>query len=542
MDFAHVRAMAEKEAGNPADASRPGIRICAAPGNEAAGLLFRRLREINGKRGAPFRICRTGSFGCPDLEPVAVVDRPGHPVAFRLNADPQSPVRLDAAAAGGCAGIRGGSRCLSAMSELPLFRLQNRIALRNCGWIDPGSLAHFVLAGHGFAGLSRALQKDRRELIETLEASGLKDHLETGCSAIDQWRECAEIGSPGKYLVCNAVASGAAGAGARLLVESDPCSVLEGMLLGAFILGASRCILYIRSGSAAAANLRILILRMREYGLLGDGVPGTSPAESMEIREVPEDLRAGSELASLHAMTRDRSNPHLLPAYPGIGDLLANPVIVANPEAMAYLPALFLNETELGAYSGADIGKPSTVVAVEGAVARGVIVEVPCGLSIRRVIEEIAGGVSGGRSFKALRIGSPSGALVGAEALDDCLHCRLTRTFHVGAGSVSVIDDGADILETARAQMAALHDQSCGRCLLCFEGIRQMHGMLEAIAAGKGKPGDANLLVELGRAMKDGCLCAFGRTAPDFVLGSIELFRNEYEERMKASPPGANTV
>jgi NADH:ubiquinone oxidoreductase subunit F (NADH-binding) len=440
-----------------------------------------------------------------------------------------------------CPEIRVGTEPEDSSGNL-LFHLQNRIVLRNCGSVDPGNIGHYILAGHGFTGLSEALQQDRREWMQSLVTSNLKGYIRSGCSSLDQWVKCAESEFPDKHLVCNAVAAGSRGQSARLLLESDPCSVLEGMLIGAYMLRASHGILYIRSGSAIASNLRNLILRMREYGLLGDGILDSPFSAEIELREVPGDFRTGNEFSSLHSMTQDRTDPHIIPAYPGIGELIAGPTIVVNPESMAYLPALFLGEAELQAGFGADVAKATVIVTLTGSVAHAVTVEVPCGVSIRSAIEQMAGGVSGGKEVKALEIGDPSGMLLGPEALDSCLHCRLEETDTAGAGVVVVIDDSADIIEMAKDRMAVVHDQSCGKCLLCFEGSRQMGRILEDISGGKGKPHDPDLLKELGRAMKDGCRCAFGRSAPDFVLTSIELFRREYGERIQSSPAGVKTT
>jgi NADH-quinone oxidoreductase subunit F len=164
-----------------------------------------------------------------------------------------------------------------------------------------------------------------------------------------------------------------------------------------------------------------------------------------------------------------------------------------------------------------------------------VTAEVPCGVSIRNTIEDIGGGSISGESFKALQIGSPAGSLLAPDALDDCIHCRTSGEACSGSVSIDVLDSDADVVEMARIRMETVNDQSCGKCLLCFEGSRQMVRTLERITGGKGKPRDLDFLTELGEEMKAGCLCSFGRTAPDFVRSSIELFRKEYEQRIQSS-------
>jgi NADH-quinone oxidoreductase subunit F len=434
-----------------------------------------------------------------------------------------------------CSRIPIGTSPDNSSGDLP-FNLQNRIVLRNCGRIDPGNIDHYILAANGFAGLSRALLKSRRESMHAAASSTFSGYIHSGSSSPDRWNECLESESPDKCLICVAVAAGPGEQGTQFLLENDPHSILEGMLIGAYVVGASRCILYIRSGGRAASNLQAALNRMQYYGLVGSGILNSSFNASFEIREVPATFRMGQELESLRCIGRDRTLPHILPTFPAIEELTTNPFIIVNPESMAYMPAVFLTDEELQTGFGADKNIATGIVTLSGCIVNAVTAEVPCGVSIRSVIEEIGGGVAGGKAFKALQAGVPSGILLGPGDLDDCMHCRTSGESGTGSTLIDVMESGADIVEIAGTRMAAVNEQSCGKCLFCFEGSRQMHHVLAKIVAGRGKPKDLDLLKELGDEMKNGCLCAFGRTAPDLVLSSMELFRKEYEERIDASP------
>lgn len=540
MEFAHIRALAEKESGFSTDGTGIRIVIGSSPDNPAGGRLFQRLQTETEKKRIPARIIKTGSFGCRDLEPMVIVDAPEHSVVLYLNPDPESTIDFEGDVSAPFVTMPGGSaylldgesnRDIPPISTLPLFNLQNRVVLRNCGWIAPDNIGHYILAGNGFAALSRALSKSRQELLQAFEASALEGYIRTGCSTLNRWKECMEADSPNKYMVCNAVARDSAGQGARLLLESDPFGILEGMLIGAYSIGAFHCIVCVRSGSCAISNLRNATKKMEEYNLLGPGILGTSFNAQMEIKEVPEDYCVGNEYLSLECIDRNQSPPHILPAYPSIEELTRNPAVVSNAEALSYLPSLFLDRNEMQTGFGVDAGSASKIISLSGNIARKSTVEIPCGVSMRSVIEAIGGGVAGGKAIKAVQAGIPTGVLLGPDALDSCCHCGASAT--IDAGAMEILDADTDIVETAKNRMAAVHRQSCGKCLLCFEGSRQMHHVLEDIAGGRGKSGDLDLLKDLCDAMKTGCMCVFGRAATDFMLGSLDLFKKEYEERIQ---------
>jgi NADH-quinone oxidoreductase subunit F len=537
MDFAQVRAIVEKECDYLADKSCIKIYIGFSPENSSGDRLFNLLRNEIENTTVAARIIKTGSFGCYDFEPILVVDTPGHSVVLCLNADPEMAAEIETNTFAAGMAKRGGEWFLVSgenkehipcISNLPLFNLQKRILLRNCGWIDPGSTAHYILGNGGYAGLSRALRKNRRELMELFYSSPFREYIHAGVSSLDQWSEFVQSESSDKRLVCNAVDSDS---GSRLLLESDPHSILEGILISAFILGASYCTIYVRSGTRIAANMNMLLGTMETYNLVGSRILDSSFSAHIEVIEIPETLRAGQESESLRCIRQNRA-PHILPALPMADKAMSAPVITTNPEWMACVPALLMTDEELRTGFRSSKDSPTRLITLSGRIVRRVTAEVPCGVSIRNTIEDIGGGIVSGKSFKALQIGGPAGSLLGPDALDDCIHCRTSGEACSGSASINVMDSDADIVEMARIKMETVNDQSCGKCLLCFEGSRQMFHTIERIAGGKGKLQDLDFLTELGEEMKAGCLCSFGRTAPDFVRSSIELFREVYERRI----------
>jgi NADH-quinone oxidoreductase subunit F len=540
MEFAQVRAIAKKECDYLADKSCIKIYIGFSPENSSGDRLFNLLRdEIESTAGAA-RIIKTGSFGCYDFEPILAVDTPGRSVVLCLNGDPEMATEIETGAFAAGMAKQGGEWFLVSgenkehvpcISSLPLFNLQNRILLRNCGWIDPCSAAHYILGSGGYAGLSRALQKNRRDLMELFYSSPFQEYVHEGVSSLDQWSEFVQSESSDKRLICNAVDSDSEN---RLLLESDPHSVLEGVLISAFTLGTSHCTIYVRSGTRVATNLNALLGTMETYSLVGPRILDSSFSAHIEVIEIPETLRAGQESESLRCIGQNRA-PHILPAFPVADKAMSAPVIATSPEWMACVPALLMTDEELRTGFRSAKDGPTRLITLSGRIVRRVTAEVPCGVSIRNTIEDIGGGIISGKSFKALQVGYPAGSLLGPDALDDCIHCRTSGEACSGSASIEVMDSDADVVEMARIRMETVNDQSCGKCLPCFEGSRQMLHTIERITGGKGKLRDLDFLTELGEEMKAGCLCAFGRTAPDFVRSSIELFRKEYERRIQTS-------
>jgi NADH-quinone oxidoreductase subunit F len=315
-----------------------------------------------------------------------------------------------------------------------------------------------------------------------------------------------------------------------MLLESDPHSVLEGMLIGAYAIGASHCLIYVRADSLAAERLRTALEQMRAWNLLGAGILDSHFNAEIEIKEVPAFLVAGHLTELLHCMEERRSLPHIIPAGPGIDEFAEKPAIVVSPEVLSCFSGALLGGTKEN--------KATKVVTLAGCVTHKHTVEVALGTTIEEIVEKFGGGSSGGKTIKAVQLGGPAGVFVGSNSLDipiDCDAAEESRS-NIDSGTIEVFDSDSCMVDTTKDAMSYLQSQSCGKCLFCREGCLQMLTILEDISDNRGKPQDLDLLAELGEEMRTACLCIFGRTAPNPVLSSIRLFREEYDERIKGFP------
>jgi NADH:ubiquinone oxidoreductase subunit F (NADH-binding) len=477
----------------------------------------------------------------------------------------------------------GGDRIASIprADDLPLFNLQKRIALRNCGHIDPESISHYIAAGQGYGGLSRALQMSRLDVIEEVRKSRLRGRGGAGHHTAEKWKtvydasgyndpRCgcpAGAGPDGeKYVVCYGVDGDPRARTAQLLLESDPHSVLEGLLIAAYAAGASRSFVCVDVGRPhAIARLRKALEQAREYGLLGDAILDSSFSAEIEIREVTPSLILGEESALLRLLEGKQAMPYLRPAYPGALSTGGRPTLINNIETLSNVSAIFQNDSDWFARVGSEQSRGTKVVTLGGSLAHKYTVEIPFGTTLKTLVYDLGGGSAEGKHIKAIQFGGPTGVYLTPDALDTRLDYEAiisgacvapssaegteaspskARTAceaepaegagsFIGSGTIEVVDSDACAVETTEAAVSFLQSQSCGKCVFCREGTFQMSDVLNDIARGEGKPQDLDLLTELGEEMATGSICNFGRTAPNPVLSSIKLFRSEYEAHIK---------
>ena len=507
-----------------------GSSAADAAANVGAGRIAGLLTSACTQRNLRARIVRTGSFGCSDLEPLVRVEKPGFFAILYNNVTPGGIAELIEDAVHGsprkalcCAGEQRLSG-IPHISELPLFGLQKRIALRNCGWIDPEDISHYILQGQGYTGLARALQTDPSELAGTLIPSALRGRRASGCSTADKWRQIEKTKDADAALICNAFDPESRALAAPLLLESDPHSVLEGMLIAAYAAGAARCIVLIEEKTEAAERLRRALGQMRNYGLLGSGILDSRFGCEIEIRETPRSLTSGQRMEMLRCLEEGQRLPHLVPAFPAVSELAGKPVLTIGPEIASVLSGIPLG--------GPEESGGTRVVSLSGNVVHKRTVEVPVEMSIRAIIENFGGGAAGGKAVKTVQLGGLAGPFIDPAALDLPIGSDTVEELSSGAGTGSVEVLGADsrMVHATKEIMAAIQSQSCGKCVFCREGCLQLLTILEDILENKRRPQDLDLLAELGDQMQTACLCAFGRMAPNPVLSAIELFRDEYED------------
>jgi NADH:ubiquinone oxidoreductase subunit F (NADH-binding) len=484
-------------------------------------------------------VVRAGSFGCYDLEPIVAIGEPEFCTVLYNNVTPDAARELINDFFGKKVFRKAGALCcvgnnrmegIPHISELPLFNMQRRTALRNCGWIDPEDIDDYILRGRGFTRLSQALQMNRQELLDVHIVSALTGRLAAGDSSADRWRLVQDSEEEDRCLICKAIDADPKARTAPLLLESDPYSILEGILIGAYAIGATRCLVLIEENENSARRLRSALEQMKVRNLLGEHVLESQFNAEIEIKEVPASCMSGYETELFRCIEEKQPLPHVYPTYPAVEQLTPKPAVIASPEAMSGLSALPPFDVKEGT--------GSMIVTLAGQAIHKYTVEVAAGTPVREIVGILGGGASNGKMIKAIRVGGPSGRFIAWDSCDLCIggDDSAVLTSNLNASSIEVFDTSSNIVEAVRDIMSFVQAQSCGRCVFCREGTHQMFVLLEDFCENKGTTQDLELLAELGRDMKSACLCVFGRAAPDAVLSSIELFRSEYEERIQRSP------
>jgi len=545
MNFEQICVKAESECNYLNDKDCVKIYIGSSVDNSTVANVFNAFQTEIDKRGIKARIITTGSFGYYDLEPVVLIGKPGQSTVlynkitpeivselvndYLINDNPRPDMAF-------CSIGNEKINHIPHVSDLPLFNLQNRIALRNCGYIDPENINHYILRGQGYSGLSKALQMNQLEVIEELSKSGLRGRGGAGFFTADKWKICHDSGRTGKYVICNAVDSDPQARTARLLLESDPHSFLEGMLIGAYAVGASHCIIYVNAAfTPAIGRLKKALAQMKEYGLLGNNVLDSTFSSEIEIEEVEASLVSGEETALLRCKEEKQTMPYMRPPYPAIHGLADKPTLVNNIETMSNVSAIFQNGSMSFSGFGTDQSRGTKVIMLSGKAVHQYTVEVPFGTTLRSIVEDIGGGVSNNKNIKAVQFGGPTGAYFAVDSLDLQVDYETIEEAGsiIGSGTVEVFDSDSCAVEMTKDIISYLQTQSCGKCVFCREGTYQMSDILKDISEYMGKPQDLDLLNELGEEMKIGCICGLGRTAPNPVLSSIRLFRHEYDAHIK---------
>ena len=546
MTFAEIRRRATAEWEALHNNGQPRIYVGTATCGRSSGALevLERIRAELKKRKIAAEIIEVGCIGSCYLEPLVDITNPGRPrisyslvtpdIAARLvedyivNDNPRPDLAL-------CTIGEGSIDNIPTLDELPMFKPQVRIALRNCGYVDPGNINHYIARG-GYSGLARALEMSPEQVMDEVEKSGLRGRGGAGFPTTAKWRTCREAPGDEKYLICNADEGDPGAFMNRSLLESDPHAVLEGMLIGAYAIGASHGYIYIRAEyPLALARLRNALKQMEDYGLLGEKILGSKLNFSIEIEEGAGAFVCGEETAMIRSIEGQRGMPYPRPPFPATSGLWGKPTNINNVESWGSASAIMERGGEWFASFGTKESKGTKTFALAGKVEHTGLIEVPMGITLRQIVFDIGGGIPDGKDFKAVQTGGPSGGCLPASLLDlpvDYEHLTKAGSM-MGSGGMIVADSDTCMVDLARYFLSFTQAESCGECVLCREGTMQMLEILTEISQGKGKPGDIDLLVELGEAVKLGSLCALGGSAPNPVLTTIKYFREEYEAHIK---------
>lgn len=420
---------------------------------------------------------------------------------------------------------------------------QTRIALRRCGIINPDEIEDFIQAD-GYTAIKKVLNEMTPEdVIEVIKTSGLAGRGGAGFPTWFKWNAARQSDGEEKYLICNADEGDPGAFMDRAVIESDPHTLIEGMLIGAYAIGAKNAVVYVRAEyPLAIKRLERAIEQATEAGYLGDNILGTDFSCKMTIKAGAGAFVCGEETALIESLEGHRGMPRLKPPFPAQSGYWRKPSNINNVETFANVSWIINNGGEAFASMGAEGSKGTKVFAVTGKVKRSGLVEIPMGKTLRDVIFDIGGGMKGDKAFKAVQMGGPSGGCIPAELIDTVIDYKaLGATGAImGSGGMVVMDEGTCMVGMAKFFLDFTAKESCGKCIHCRIGTKRMLEILTRITNGEGQDGDVELLEELCYGIKDGALCGLGQTAPNPVLTTIKYFRNEYEAHIneKKCPAG----
>jgi len=432
---------------------------------------------------------------------------------------------------------------IKSLNEVDFYKKQRRLALRNCGIINPENIDEYI-AFDGYKALAKVVtEMTPEQVIDVLKASGLRGRGGAGFPTGLKWQFTYEAKSDKKYVCCNADEGDPGAFMDRSILEGDPHSVLEAMAIAGYTVGADQGYIYVRAEyPIAVKRLSIAIAQAREYGLLGKNIFGTDFSFDIELRLGAGAFVCGEETALMASIEGYRGEPRPRPPFPAVKGLFGKPTLLNNVETYANIPLIILNGPEWFASIGTEKSKGTKVFALGGKINNTGLVEIPMGTTLREIVYEIGGGIPGGKKFKAAQTGGPSGGCIPAEHLDTPIdYDSLTQIGSMmGSGGLIVMDEDNCMVDIARFFLEFTVDESCGKCPPCRIGTKRMLEILDRIIAGKGQEGDIEKLELLAKNIKAAALCGLGQTAPNPVLSTIRYFRDEYEAhiRDKKCPAG----
>jgi NADH:ubiquinone oxidoreductase subunit F (NADH-binding)/(2Fe-2S) ferredoxin len=407
-----------------------------------------------------------------------------------------------------------------------------RIVLRNCGLIDPTNIEEYI-AEDGYQALARVLSEMTPEqVIETVEKSGLRGRGGAGFSTGKKWNLTRIVNDSPKYLVCNADEGDPGAFMNRRVLESDPHSVVEGMIIAGYAIGASQGYIYCRAEyPLAVERLNIAIAQARELGLLGNNIMGSEYSFDLEVRQGAGAFVCGEETALMASIEGKRGEPRPRPPFPSVKGVWGKPTNNNNVETYANVPQIILKGPEWFASMGTARSKGTKTFAIAGDVINTGLIEVPMGITLREIVYEVGGGIKDGKAFKAIQAGGPMGGCLATQHLDlEVDYESLSQAgAMMGSGGMIVMDEDTCMVDIARYFMEFTQDESCGKCTPCRVGTRRLLEILERICSGEGRDGDIELLEELSRMVQTTSLCGLGQGAPNPVMSTLHHFRHEYE-------------
>jgi NADH-quinone oxidoreductase subunit F len=526
------------------------VRVCVGTGCAAKG--SRRLYDLfchaaaasaqaGGGNGSDIVIesKHVGCHGLCELGPIVVID-PGE-ILYHSVEEPDVAEIFRETVLGGRVVERllyedpkTGEKVKSP-SEIPFYNVQKRIVLEHNGQIDPTSTDGYIAVG-GYSSLAKALgSMEPDQIIDQVEKSGLRGRGGGGFPTARKWRSCREAPEGIRYLICNGDEGDPGAFMDRSVMEGNPHAVLEGMIIGAYAIGASQGYIYVRNEyPLAVEHLKLAIEQAQKFGFLGEDILGSGFSFNIRINRGGGAFVCGESTALMASLEGRTGEPRTKYIHTVESGLNGRPTVLNNVETWANVPAIIGMGADEFAAIGTKESKGTKVFSLVGKITNTGLVEVPMGITLRRIIEEIGGGVKDGKAFKAVQTGGPSGGCIPAEFLDTAVDFdELTRLGSMmGSGGMIVMDEDTCMVNVAKYFLGFLRSESCGKCTPCREGIAQMLAILERISAGEGRIEDLDSLETLAELLAEGSLCALGKTAANPILSTLKYFRKEYEEHI----------
>ena len=526
------------------DLFRAHVLVCGGTGCSSSGSaeLIERFEEQIAKNGLDreVKVVRTGCFGLCEAGPVVIV-YPEGTFYSRIRPDDVDEIVSEHLLKGRIVQHlvykeKADEEQHVTLDNIDFYRPQMRLALRNCGVIDPENIDEYI-AFDGYRALAKVLtEMTPEQVISEVLKSGLRGRGGAGFPTGKKWQFAAASKADQKYMICNADEGDPGAFMDRSVLEGDPHSVLEAMAIGGYAIGASEGYIYVRAEyPIAVKRLEIAINQARDYGLLGKNIFGSGFDFDIFIRLGAGAFVCGEETALMHSIEGGRGEPKPKPPFPAVRGLFDKPTNINNVETLANTPQIILKGADWFASIGTEKSKGTKVFALGGKINNTGLVEVPMGTPLRDIIYKIGGGIPGGKKFKAVQTGGPSGGCIPADYLDIAIdYDSLTAIGSMmGSGGMIVMDEDNCMVDIARFFLDFTVDESCGKCTPCRIGTRRMLEILERIVEGKGEEGDIEKLEALAENIKATALCGLGQTAPNPVLSTLKYFRDEYEAHIK---------
>lgn len=531
---------------------RSHVMVCAGTGCTSSGSL--RIAQAFEEEVAKHqldkevRVIRTGCFGLCALGPIVVIypeasfysmvkaeDVPEIVSEHLLKGRPVTHLLYDETV--------GENNTILSLDETGFYKKQMRIALRNCGVINPENIDEYI-GFDGYQALGKAVtEMTPQDVIQTILDSGLRGRGGAGFPTGLKWKFAAGNAADQKYVCCNADEGDPGAFMDRSILEGDPHVVLEAMALAAYAIGASKGYIYVRAEYPIAVDrLNVAIKQAREYGLLGNNIFESNFSFDVELKLGAGAFVCGEETALMTSIEGKRGEPRPRPPFPAVKGLFGKPTILNNVETYANVPRIILNGADWYKNIGTEKSKGTKVFALGGKIKNTGLVEVPMGTTLREIVDEIGGGIPGGHTFKAAQTGGPSGGCIPASLIDTPIDYDnlLSIGSMMGSGGLIVMDDTTCMVDIAKFFLEFTVEESCGKCTPCRTGNKRLLELLDRITEGKANMEDLDKIEELAAFIKENSLCGLGQTAPNPILSTMRYFREEYEQHIlhKHCPAG----